>query len=170
MRVPDETESGHGGEGDGERETGGARQRLQHATTIALSASPVPTHSGAFWRVIELGADRDGVLVLVLAPAPDLSCSMFGAARNALRLHALRLSPALLPIATAQRPRNVSTASFDPAIRQFLVKLAEHQPCFSIPSSAISIMHEPRVFYQSLLVCDPFSNDKSRRALTSYRV
>ncbi|TFK94834.1 hypothetical protein K466DRAFT_475480 [Polyporus arcularius HHB13444] len=76
---------------------------------------------------------------------------MFGTARNALHLSRLRIYSALLPIAAAQRPRNVSTVSFDPTIRQFLVKLAEHQPCFSMHSSSVSIMHEPRLFYQTLL-------------------
>ncbi|EIW60226.1 CDP-diacylglycerol--glycerol-3-phosphate 3-phosphatidyltransferase [Trametes versicolor FP-101664 SS1] len=58
---------------------------------------------------------------------------------------------AVLPIAAAQKPRNISTASFDPSIRQFLVKLAEHQPCFSMSSANVAIMHEPRLFYQTLL-------------------
>ncbi len=84
----------------------------------------------------------------------DASSSMFGTARNALHLSRLRIYSALLPIAAAQRPRNVSTVSFDPTIRQFLVKLAEHQPCFSMHSSSVSIMHEPRLFYQTLLVRD----------------
>ncbi|KAI9065419.1 hypothetical protein FKP32DRAFT_1665412 [Trametes sanguinea] len=76
---------------------------------------------------------------------------MFNTARNALSKSRLRVYSALLPIAAAQRPRNVSTVSFDPTIRQFLVKLAEHQPCFSMRSSDVSIMHEPRLFYQTLL-------------------
>ncbi|KAI0780539.1 hypothetical protein BD413DRAFT_463267 [Trametes elegans] len=76
---------------------------------------------------------------------------MFGTARNALRLSRLRVYSAVLPIAAAQRPRNVSTASFDPTIRQFLVKLAEQQPCFAMNSSSVSILQEPRLFYQTLL-------------------
>lgn len=69
-----------------------------------------------------------------------------------LRLSRLRLYSTLLPIAAVHRPRNVSTSSFDPTIRQFLVKLAEQQPCFSMRSSSVSILHEPRLFYQTLLV------------------
>ncbi|TBU50307.1 CDP-diacylglycerol-glycerol-3-phosphate 3-phosphatidyltransferase [Dichomitus squalens] len=76
---------------------------------------------------------------------------MFGAARSALQLSRLRICSTLLPIAAAQRPRNVSTVSFEPTIRQFLVKLSEHQPCFAMNSSSVSIMHEPRIFYQTLL-------------------
>ncbi|KAI0672826.1 hypothetical protein C8Q78DRAFT_1021589 [Trametes maxima] len=76
---------------------------------------------------------------------------MFGTARSALLHSRLRIYSAVLPIAASQRPRNVSTASFDPTIRQFLVKLAEHQPCFSMSSSNVSILHEPRLFYQTLL-------------------
>ncbi|KAI0807808.1 hypothetical protein C8Q74DRAFT_1343406 [Fomes fomentarius] len=68
-----------------------------------------------------------------------------------LRLSRLRLYSPLLPIAAVHRPRNVSTSSFDPTIRQFLVKLAEQQPCFSMRSSSVSILHEPRLFYQTLL-------------------
>ncbi|KAI0362536.1 hypothetical protein OH77DRAFT_1388512 [Trametes cingulata] len=76
---------------------------------------------------------------------------MFGTARNALFRSRLRLYSAILPVAAAHRPRNISTASFDPTIRQFLVKLAEHQPCFSMNSSHVSILHEPQLFYQKLL-------------------
>ncbi|KAI0822780.1 hypothetical protein BC628DRAFT_1456632 [Trametes gibbosa] len=76
---------------------------------------------------------------------------MFNAARNALLHTRWRVYSAVLPIAAAQRPRNISTASFDPTIRQFLVKLAEHQPCFPMNSSSVSILHEPRLFYQTLL-------------------
>ncbi|KAL7283697.1 hypothetical protein ACG7TL_003133 [Trametes sanguinea] len=60
---------------------------------------------------------------------------MFNTARNALSKSRLRVCSALLPVAAAQRPRKVSTVSFDPTIRQFLVKLAEHQPCFNTASS-----------------------------------
>ncbi|KAI0636588.1 hypothetical protein C8Q77DRAFT_1189038 [Trametes polyzona] len=76
---------------------------------------------------------------------------MFNTARNALLHSRFRVCSALVPIAAAQRPRNISTAPFDPTIRQFLVKLAEHQPCFSMSSSSVSILHEPRLFYQTLL-------------------
>ncbi|KAH9945777.1 CDP-diacylglycerol-glycerol-3-phosphate 3-phosphatidyltransferase [Epithele typhae] len=90
---------------------------------------------------------------------------MFGAARNALHLSRLRLLPALLPVVASQRPRHVSTASFDPTIRQFLVKLGEHQPCFSMHSSKVTIMHEPRIFYQNLL--NMIRNAKHRLFLSS---
>ncbi|KAI8989810.1 hypothetical protein BD414DRAFT_485242 [Trametes punicea] len=76
---------------------------------------------------------------------------MFGTARNALFQSRWRVISAVLPIAAVQKPRTVSTASFDPKIRQFLVKLAEHQPCFPMSSSSVSIIHEPRLFYQALL-------------------
>ncbi|KAI0665236.1 hypothetical protein C8Q70DRAFT_904383 [Cubamyces menziesii] len=76
---------------------------------------------------------------------------MFGTARNALLKSRIRICSVLLPSAVLQRPRNVSTTSFDPSIRQFLVKLAEHQPCFAMKSSDVSILHEPRLFYQTLL-------------------
>ncbi|KAI0373051.1 hypothetical protein BV20DRAFT_1014418 [Pilatotrama ljubarskyi] len=76
---------------------------------------------------------------------------MFGTARNALSRSSLRLYSAILPVAATHRPRKLSTDSFDPTIRQFLVKLAEHQPCFSLSSSDVSILHEPRVFYRTLL-------------------
>ncbi|KAI0748459.1 hypothetical protein C8Q80DRAFT_1104426 [Daedaleopsis nitida] len=76
---------------------------------------------------------------------------MFGATRNALRFSRARIYSILLPIAAVHRPRNVSTVSFDPTIRQLLVRLAEQQPCFSMHSSSVSIMREPRLFYQTLL-------------------
>ncbi|OBZ65702.1 CDP-diacylglycerol--glycerol-3-phosphate 3-phosphatidyltransferase [Grifola frondosa] len=64
------------------------------------------------------------------------------------RPHVCHLALSLVAI---QRSRPLSTSSFDPAVRQFLVKLAEHQPCFSMSSSSVHILHEPRLFYQSLL-------------------
>ena len=120
------------------------RQSLRQRVTTIAPASPVLTARGAC-LVHRRRPRRSSSL-------SASSSSMFGTARNALQLSRLRFYSALIPIAAAQRPRNVSTVSFDPTIRQFLVKLAEHQPCFSMHSSSVSIMHEPRIFYQTLLV------------------
>ncbi|KAH9852718.1 hypothetical protein C2E23DRAFT_824988 [Lenzites betulinus] len=76
---------------------------------------------------------------------------MFNTARNALLHSRWRVYSAVLPVAVQQRPRTISTASFDPTIRQFLVKLGEQQPCFPMNSSSVSILHEPRLFYQTLI-------------------
>lgn len=95
----------------------------------------------------------------------DGSSAMFSSARSALLHSRWRMYSAVLPIAAAQKPRNISAASFDPAIRQFLVKLAEHQPCFSMSSANIAIMHEPRLFYQTLLVRLHFFKSCLRRTV-----
>ncbi|KAH9952145.1 CDP-diacylglycerol-glycerol-3-phosphate 3-phosphatidyltransferase [Amylocystis lapponica] len=72
-------------------------------------------------------------------------------------LAAARTLPALLRCCEtsthypAKRASTLSTAAYDPAIRQFITKLAEHQPCYSMRSADVHIMHEPRSFYQCLL-------------------
>ncbi|CCL99620.1 uncharacterized protein FIBRA_01639 [Fibroporia radiculosa] len=47
--------------------------------------------------------------------------------------------------------RSLSTAVTDPAIRQFICRLGEHQPCYGVASSSIRIMSQPQDFYQCLL-------------------
>lgn len=142
---PDET-GGHGDEGE-------VKCKCEDARSCSVSpslspASAVPTVCSACRRPD------------TLLPAPCSLCatptncwsSMFNTARNALLHSRWRVYSAVLPVAVQQRPRTISTASFDPTIRQFLVKLGEQQPCFPMNSASVSILHEPRLFYQTLIV------------------
>lgn len=48
--------------------------------------------------------------------------------------------------------RSFATAKLDPAIRDYVHKLAEYQPCFAMSSSNVKILRQPSQFYQQLLV------------------
>ncbi|KAH8106954.1 hypothetical protein BXZ70DRAFT_997834 [Cristinia sonorae] len=47
--------------------------------------------------------------------------------------------------------RTFATARLDPAIRDYVHKLAEYQPCFAMSSSNVKILRQPTQFYQQLL-------------------
>ena len=65
---------------------------------------------------------------------------------------------ALSPICAVNRSRRLqcsrrfSTSTLPPSIQRFTHELANQQPCFAMSASGVSILTEPRQFYQILLV------------------
>lgn len=65
---------------------------------------------------------------------------------------------ALSPICAVNRSRHLrcskrfSTSTLPPSIQRFTHELANEQPCYAMSASNVSILAEPRQFYQSLLV------------------
>ncbi|EPS96851.1 hypothetical protein FOMPIDRAFT_1129671 [Fomitopsis schrenkii] len=64
---------------------------------------------------------------------------------------------ALSPICAVNRSRHLrcskrfSTSTLPPSIQRFTHELANEQPCYAMSASNVSILAEPRQFYQSLL-------------------
>lgn len=52
-----------------------------------------------------------------------------------------------------------TTSALDAPARNIVDKLSESQPCFSLSSSRLKILHEPSQFYQCLLVGSIFGGE-----------
>ena len=68
-------------------------------------------------------------------------------------------------LVSTHKLRALSTTTFDQALRNFVCRLAEQQPCFPMSAKDVTILHEPRQFYSCLLVCFPIPIDRGSREL-----
>lgn len=120
--------TGLGGE-DGVKESSG---RSRRPTFLRTCSSP---------SCVSSRPTRSTTLMLAL-------CSL-----NLLKGPHLHLQPRIALARATQR--NFATTKLEPAIRDYVHKLAEYQPCFAMSSTNVKILRQPSQFYQTLLVSIP---------------